>query len=112
MEYAETGKIKVIRETQTFASGFSKREFVLTTVGEYPQDLKMEVVKDKCTLLDKFKVGQTVKASFNLRGSYHAPSDAYFVSLQAWKIEAGANVAAPVATPVADPIGDDEPLPF
>jgi hypothetical protein len=97
MEYSETGTIKVIRETQSFASGFTKREFVITTGGEYPQPLKMEVVKDKCSLLDKFKVGQKVTVSFNLRGNHNVPTDAYFVSLQAWKIEAGQAVAAPVA---------------
>jgi len=109
MGYSETGTIKVIRETQAFASGFTKREFVITTEGDYPQPLKMEVVKDKCSLLDKFKVGQRVTVSFNVRGNHNAPTDAYFVSLQAWKIEVQA--AAPAPAPVAAPPAaeDDEP---
>jgi hypothetical protein len=67
--------------------------------------VKFEVVKDKCATLDKYAVGQSVAVSFNVRGNEYQGK--YYVSLQAWKIEAGANVAAPVATPVAEPIGDD-----
>ena len=31
------GRIKVIFDTQTFDSGFKKREFVVTTQEQYPQ---------------------------------------------------------------------------
>jgi hypothetical protein len=79
-----TGKIKVINETQTFESGFSKREFVVTTSEQYPQDIKLEFVKDKCGLLDKYKEGQDVTVGFNLRGNEY--NDKYYVNLQAWKI--------------------------
>jgi hypothetical protein len=82
-----TGKIKVINDTQTFDSGFQKREFVVTTNETYPQDIKLELIKDKCGILDTYKVGQDVKVSFNLRGSYYEPKDAYYVNLQAWRIE-------------------------
>jgi hypothetical protein len=105
-----SGTIKLIDQTQSFPSGFQKREFVITTAEQYPQDVKFEVVKDKCAVLDRYAVGQSVAVSFNCRGQEY--NGKYYVNLQAWRIEAGANVAAPVATPVADPIGDDEPLPF
>jgi hypothetical protein len=105
-----SGTIKLIDQTQSFPSGFQKREFVITTAEQYPQDVKFEVVKDKCATLDKYAVGQSVAVSFNVRGNCYL--DKHYVSLQAWKIEAGAS-DAPVAPPVADPIGDgDEPLPF
>ena len=100
-----SGTIKLIDPIQSFPSGFQKREFVITTSEQYPQDVKFEVVKDKCATLDKYAVGQSVAVSFNVRGNCYL--DKYYVSLQAWRIEAGANVAAPVATPVAEPIGDD-----
>ena len=86
------GKIKLVFETQTFDSGFSKREFIVTTSETYPQDIKMEVVKDKCSLLDKFKVGQEVTVSINLRGNEF--NGKYYVSLQAWKIEDGDSAPA------------------
>jgi len=100
-----SGTIKLIDQTQSFPSGFQKREFVITTAEQYPQDIKFEVVKDKCATLDKYAVGQHVSVSFNAKGNEWGGK--FYVSLQAWRIEAGANVAAPVATPVADPIGDE-----
>ena len=40
------GKLEAKFETKEFKSGFKKREFVVNTGGEYPQSIKMEVVKD------------------------------------------------------------------
>jgi len=79
-----TGTIKLIEETQTFESGFSKREFVVTTSEQYPQDIKLEFTKDKCSILDKYKEGQDVTVGFNLRGNEY--NGKYYVNLQAWKI--------------------------
>jgi hypothetical protein len=92
--YEASGKIKVINATQNFASGFTKREFVVTTaVDKYPQDLKFEFVKDKCALLDKFKVGQDVQVSFDIRGNEY--NGKYYVNLSAWKIQPAGSQAAP-----------------
>jgi hypothetical protein len=86
--YETAGKIKVIYDTQSFASGFSKREFVVTTAADkYPQDLKFEVVKDKCQLLDGYKVGQDVTVNFDIRGNEY--NGKYYVNLSAWKIQGG-----------------------
>tara|TARA_R110000824_G_scaffold38477_8_gene117502 strand:- start:1672 stop:2043 length:372 start_codon:yes stop_codon:yes gene_type:complete len=78
------GKIKVINETQTFDSGFQKREIVVTTEETYPQDIKLEFTKDKCSILDQYKVGQSVTVAFNLRGNEY--NGKYYVNLQGWKI--------------------------
>ena len=78
------GKIKLINETINYDSGFSKREFVVTTNGEYPQDIKCEVVKDKCLVLDKYNVGDDVVVDFNLKGNEF--NGKYYVTIQAWKI--------------------------
>jgi hypothetical protein len=110
-----TGKIKLINDIQTFDSGFSKREFVITTIEQYPQDVKFEVVKDKCSILDKYGPGNDVKVSFNIRGNEY--NGKYYVNLQAWKIDnaentAPANSGAPspsFESPIPDG-GDD--LPF
>jgi hypothetical protein len=91
--YETTGKIKVISDTQTFASGFSKREFVVTTAHDkYPQDLKFEVVKDKCPMLDGFAVGQEVQVNFDIRGNEY--NGKYFVNLSCWKLQAADGSAA------------------
>ena len=87
-----TGKIKKIDETKTFgASGFRKREMVITTNEQYPQMLMVEFVQDKCDLLDAYQVGQDVKISINLRGREWINPEGkavYFNSIQGWRIEA------------------------
>ena len=85
MAYEATGNIKIIFDTQTFPSGFLKREFVVT-VGDdnYPQDLKFEIIKDKCEWLDKFRDGQQVTVHFDIRGNEF--KDKYYVNLNCWKI--------------------------
>jgi hypothetical protein len=83
-----TGKLKVKFDTQTFESGFQKREFVVTTAEQYPQDIKLELVKDKCSVLDSLQVGQELTVDFNLRGNEY--NGKYYVSLQAWKVSSSA----------------------
>jgi hypothetical protein len=86
------GKIKLINETQTFgASGFRKRELVVTTNEQYPQMLMIEFIQDKCDLLNNYQVGQDVKVSINLRGREWINPEGvakYFNSIQGWRIEA------------------------
>jgi hypothetical protein len=92
--YEAAGKIKLINETQSFPSGFMKREFVVTTANDkYPQDLKFEIVKDKCPLLDAFEVGQDVQISFDIRGNEY--NGKYFVNLSCWKIQAANGSSEP-----------------
>ena len=86
--YESTGKIKLISDTQNFPSGFSKREFVVTTAdSKYPQDLKFEVVKDKCAILDNYKEGQDVAVNFDIRGNEY--NGKYYVNLSCWKLSGG-----------------------
>lgn len=81
-----TGKIKVIEPTQNFPSGFAKREFVITTEHDkYPQDIKFEVVKDKCAILDSYQVGQPVTVNFDVRGNEF--NGKHYVNLACWKIQ-------------------------
>jgi len=101
------GTVKAIFDTQTFSSGFQKREFVITTAEQYPQDIKFEVVKDKCSDLDRYTVGQSVTVHFNIRGNEY--NGKYYVSLQAWKLEGAKLSPAPVAAPAPVADGDDSP---
>ena len=86
MSYELTGKIKTISNTKTFDSGFQKREFVVTTNEQYPQDIKLELIKDKCALLNSHSVGDEVRVSFNVRCNEY--NGKYYVNLQAWRISA------------------------
>jgi hypothetical protein len=80
-----SGKIKLIYDEQSFSSGFTKREFVVTTQEQYPQDLKFECVKDKTAMLNGLQPGADVTVHFNLRGNEY--NGKYYVNLQAWKID-------------------------
>lgn len=85
MAYELTGKIKIIQEEQTFDSGFSKREMVVTVEdGNYPQDINLEFVKDKAKLLDDLQPGQEVTVTFDIRGREY--NGRYFNNLQGWKV--------------------------
>lgn len=90
------GTLKLVFDTQTFASGFSKREFVVETSDDrYPQAIKFECVKDKVTLLDAFTPGDPVVVSFDIRGNEY--KEKYYVNLNAWKITRAGGEAKPPA---------------
>ncbi len=93
MSYQLKGVIRHIEQEQTFASGFTKREFVVTTEDKYPQDVKLEFVKDKTAQLEGFKPGDPVTVSFNIRGNEY--EGRFFVNLVAWKIEPDGATRAP-----------------
>lgn len=121
-----TGKIKKIDETKSYgASGFKKRELVVTTDEQYPQMLLVEFVQDKCDLLNNYNVGEDVKVSINLRGREWVNPEGeakYFNAIQGWRIEkletGTPNEIPPIeavdAFEPADKITDEEPddLPF
>lgn len=85
MSYEIKGTVKLLDETQTFSSGFSKKEFVVTTDDKYPQDVKFEATKEKIEQVDRLNVGDLVNVSFNIRGNEY--KGRYYVNLQAWKVE-------------------------
>tara|TARA_B100000767_G_scaffold135452_1_gene128433 strand:- start:1591 stop:1965 length:375 start_codon:yes stop_codon:yes gene_type:complete len=121
-----SGKLKLINETKEYGTnGFRKREVVVTTEEQYPQDLMVEFIQDKCDLLNSYQAGQSVKIDINLRGrEWESPQGEikYFNSIQGWRIEKLAseeNSAIPPVPPAeafqpADEINQDEPddLPF
>ncbi len=87
MAYELTGKVKLIQETKTFDSGFTKREMVVTVEdGKYPQEILLEFVQDKVALLDPLSPGQEVTVTFDIRGREY--KGRYFNNLQGWKIDA------------------------
>ena len=85
------GKIKWLDETKEYGSnGFRKREVVITTEEQYPQNILVEFVQDKCDLLNAFQIGKQVKVSINLRGREWTNPEGqvkYFNSIQGWRIE-------------------------
>ena len=86
-----SGEILEIFPEKQINENFKKREFVLEHVPEpqYPDYLKFEVVQNKTILLDKYKVGDKVTISFNLKGKKweKGKESGYFNSIQAWRIQ-------------------------
>lgn len=95
------GTITHIGETKSFGEkGFQKRSFVVKTDEKYPQELEIEATKDRIQSLDGLGIGDQVSASVNIKGRrWDGPNGTkYFVSLEAWKIEAtskGSRSSAP-----------------
>lgn len=85
-----TGKIKMIDVTKEVgASGFRKRDVVVTTDEQYPQHILVQFVQDKCDLLNGFAVGDAVKIEINLRGREWVNPQGetvYFNTIQGWRI--------------------------
>lgn len=122
------GTVKKVFETQTFASGFQKREMILLTQEQYPQPISIEFLSDKINLLDNLREGDNVKIGINIRGrEWTNPQGEvkYFNSITGWRIEKATEgtsleptQAAPAAQPVAasneNPFADeeDDDLPF
>ncbi len=110
-----TGTVKEIMEEVSFASGFNKREFVVTSEDDrFPQDIKFECVKEKCAILNEFQPGQRVTVTFDLRGNLY--NERYFVNLSAWRVQAadananaGAGAAAPSQGAQQPPASNDGP---
>ena len=115
MAYELTGKIKLIQDEQTFASGFKKREMVVTVEdGKYAQEINLEFVQDKISLLESLSPGQEVTVSFDIRGREY--NGRYFNNLQGWKVvSAEAQSSDPYQeygqVPPPD-AGFDEDIPF
>ena len=86
MNYEMAGTVKLLQETQTFSGGFTKREIVLNVQdGQYTQDVCIEFVQDKVTLLDAITADQKITVFFNIKGREY--NGRYFNNLQGWRIE-------------------------
>ena len=100
------GKIKFIDTEQQVSAAFVKRDIVITTEEQYPQHILIQFTQDKVDLLDKFKVGEEVNVSINLRGrEWTNPQGEtkYFNTIQGWRISAvSATHTAQPAQPVAE----------
>ena len=85
------GRIKTIFATETVGqNGFQKRDLVITTDGQYPQDIIIQFAQGNCALLDNLQIGQMVKIHFNLQGrEWVSPQGEvkYFNTVVGWKIE-------------------------
>jgi hypothetical protein len=104
MSLEVTGKLLVKYDSQQVSEKFKKREFVIELAEEingnvYTNFAKMQLVQNKCEIIDRFNAGEMVKVSFNIKGnSYVDKKDGttkYITNLDAWRVENAG--AAPVS---------------
>ena len=112
------GKVKVIFDKQTFGSGFEKREIVVTTAEQYPQDIKFGALKERVDQLNGLVEGDELTVKFDVRGREYNGN--YYVDLNAWRIERGvqgqtptennADAQTPSASVSTAPLPEVEPV--
>ena len=94
MSYELTGKLIAKFDTVQRTATFKTREFVI----EKSEDIggrvitnyaKFQCVQDKTNMPDRFAIGDTVKVSFNIKGTKWEKNGQvnYITNLDAWKIE-------------------------
>ncbi len=121
MSFELTGKLINLGTTQQVTDSFQKREFVIevTETGangtDYTNYIKLQLLQNKCDLLEAFSLNTEVKVNFNIKGRKWEKDGKvnYFNSLDCWRIE-GTNQAPVQDTPEQPPhnIAIDEGLPF
>ena len=123
--YEYTGVVEDVLATQTFSSGFTKRDVIIgndvDSTSKYPNPVKFSFKKDNCSLLDGIQKGQRCKVRFAVDGRrWDGPKGTqYFVDLTGLKIEvlnADGSSTEPVPAPavpdeMADP-GEVDDMPF
>lgn len=94
MSLEVTGKLHVKYDTQVVSDRFKKREFVMELAEEingnvYTNYAKMQLVQNKCEILDRFNEGDNIKVSFNIKGNKWERDGKvnYITNLDAWRIE-------------------------
>jgi hypothetical protein len=86
------GYIKLINQTEQASATFRKREMVLVTKDNpnYPQNVLITFMNDKCDLLNSFYPNQKVEISINIQGREWVNPQGetrYFNTIQGWAIQ-------------------------
>ncbi|XBT18424.1 MAG: DUF3127 domain-containing protein [Candidatus Shikimatogenerans sp. Tduv] len=103
------GKIKKIFSTKKFGS-FKKKELLLKTEEQYPQNILIDFIQEKCKLLKKVKKKDKVIVSINIRGRKWVNNNGekkYFNNIQGWKIEKYKNSNKNNKNPINTDLFDD-----
>lgn len=110
-----SGRLHAIFETKQVTERFQKREFVIETSDNpsYPQHVLFQLTGDRVDNINAFKVGDTVRVEFNLRGrEWTSPQGEvkYFNSLDVWTVEGEGGSEQP--PPMEEPPPFDDDIPF
>lgn len=83
------GVIKKYGPVVQVSEKFKKREVIITTDEQYPQDLAIQFNQDNVFLIEEYKVGEQVVVGYNLRGrEWTNPQGEvkYFNTIEGWRI--------------------------
>ncbi len=120
-----SGKLKLVMNEETFASGFNKRSFVIAVESHYPYDVCFDLLKDKVRMIDGFNTGDEIKVSFDIKSREY--NGKWFTGATAWRVEkvgagmsgsnsSGMSTPPPPAPMSADQLGpagmEEDDLPF
>lgn len=104
MSLEVTGKLLVKYDTQQVSERFKKREFVMELAEEingntYTNYAKMQLVQNKCEIIDRFNEGDQIKVSFNIKGNRWEKDGRvnFITNLDAWRVEAASAGAGATA---------------
>ena len=109
MAFELKGTLKKLFDQQDFPSGFYKRDFVITTMEQYPQDIKFSALKEKSEQLSKFSEGDVLNVKFDLRGREY--NGQFYVDLNAWRIESGQAASGEPSPAMDDQAVSAAPMP-
>jgi single-strand DNA-binding protein len=93
-----TGKVILVKDLFQVTDTFKKREFVVETQETnndqtYTQQIILQTIQAKTSMLDNISEGQDVTVQFNIQGKGFEKDGVtrYFNNLNAWKIEVNDN---------------------
>ncbi|CAB4152737.1 Protein of unknown function DUF3127 [uncultured Caudovirales phage] len=97
-----TGHVYHIGQIEQISDKFKKREFVIKTIDQYPQLVLIQVVNDRCDILDNVQLNDAVDAFINIRGREWTDRNGarkFFNTLEAWQIQIANIVNRPDVNP-------------
>jgi len=122
MEFKLKGKLSEKFDTVQVTEKFKKREFVIATKEEtgsgktFVEEIKMQLIGDRCSSIDSIPVGSDIEVSFNIKGKRFEKDGkvSYFNNLDAWKVttSAAAQSEAHAFDQPAGAVAPDDDLPF
>ena len=113
MNYEVTGKLIYKEATQKISDRFQKREVENEKNPQWNDFVKVQLIQDRCDLLENIQLEENIKVYFNLRGRKWENNGqvSYFTNLEGWRIEKIQEQAAAGAPVPEYRVEDIPPMP-
>ncbi len=121
MNFELSGKLIEKYDIVNVSESFKKREFVVETSETngsmtFNEQIKFQLTRDKCDIIDSFNINDPVRVFFNIKGRRWEKDGkvSYFNNLDVWKIDAVNNSSnsriddIPLPDEPASQIADEE----